>query len=110
MITAKFKCDLSSNILSLTIEGHAGQAEHGKDIVCASASILTLSVAQMMMEMHENGNLKKDPIITLEDGKSEIMAVCKDCFSYYNAKRIFDVAYTGFAILGARYPEYVRLI
>lgn len=110
MITAKFKGDLSRGTLRFIVEGHAGQAEPGKDIVCAAASILTLTLAQMMMEMHQNGKLEAEPLISLNDGKSEIIAKCKGDFAYKDAEHIFDVAYTGFAILETKYPEYVRLV
>ena len=36
--------------ISLTIEGHADQAEYGKDIVCSACSILAYTVAQFVKD------------------------------------------------------------
>ena len=58
----------SDNKPSLRLEGHAGYAEHGKDIVCASASILAYTVAQYVKYEDEHGTLKAPAEIKLESG------------------------------------------
>lgn len=41
MIEVRFFTDREGSITSFSVEGHAGYAEHGKDIVCAAVSAIT---------------------------------------------------------------------
>jgi uncharacterized protein YsxB (DUF464 family) len=94
--------------LSLRIEGHAGYAEHGKDIVCASASILAYTVAQYVEYEDNQGNLNAPAEIRLESGdtvvscepKEEILKWLWDAYQF---------AKMGFLILAHNYPQYVSL-
>ena len=95
--------------LRLRVTGHAGQAEIGQDIVCASASILTYTVAQIVKDMGERGRLKKEPVISLEDGCATISCVCKDNESYYEALSAYNVALVGYSLLAHNYPQYVEI-
>ena len=61
------------NILSLLIEGHAGQADAGKDIVCASCSILAYTVAKIVKDAFGHGDLEASPIINLDSGGALIL-------------------------------------
>ena len=40
MVKAEFFTNKESGTITMKLSGHAGQAEHGNDIVCAAASIL----------------------------------------------------------------------
>ena len=95
--------------LSLRLEGHAGYAEQGKDIVCASASILAYTVAQYVMEAEHNGDLASQPEIKLELGDTLISCEPKE-----NIQRamqdMFSFAKMGYIVLEYNYPQYVRLI
>jgi uncharacterized protein YsxB (DUF464 family) len=94
--------------LSLRIEGHAGYAEHGKDIVCASATILAYTVAQYVEYEDNQGNLNAPAEIRLESGdtvvscepKEEILKWLWDAYQF---------AKMGFLILAHNYPQYVSL-
>ena len=90
--------------LSLRLEGHAGYAEHGKDIVCASASILAYTVAQFVKLANENGDFTTPPDIVLNGGDA---FVC--CEHTQEAKKMFDFAELGYRLLQHNYPQYVRL-
>ena len=81
MIKVRFDKSEDGKTLILTLEGHAGQAEVGKDIVCSTASILAYTTAQMVQTMREEGKLKKKPHIRLEEGNAVI--TCKPSRSYY---------------------------
>ena len=87
------------NKLSLRLEGHAGYAEHGKDIVCASASILACTLASFVSDV-ENST------IDLTSGDTTIECETSDeavVNAYLYAKR-------GYELLAFHYPQYVRLI
>ena len=94
--------------LSLRVEGHAGYAEEGKDIVCASASILAHTVAHKVALLDSFRAFKEPAIIKLESGDTEIT-----CVPTYASAHIRDVYYfagTGFCLLAHNYPQYVELI
>ena len=95
--------------LSLRLEGHAGHAEHGKDIVCASASILAYTVAQYIVEAEHQGDLKAPPTVKLEEGDAFIS--CEPCENVYTfIHNVYSFAKIGYALLENNYPQYVRLI
>ena len=107
MIKATF--DITSDTLSLRIEGHAGYAEHGKDIVCASASILAYTVAQYVEYEDNQDNLKAPAEIKLESGDSVVSCEPKE----ETLKWLWDAyqfAKMGFLILASNYPQYVEVI
>lgn len=94
--------------LSLRLEGHAGYAEHGKDIVCASASILAYTTAQFVMEAEHNGDLASPSEIRIESGDTIIS--CEPCEDTWCAvQNMFLFAKMGYALLEQNYPQYVRL-
>ena len=95
--------------LALRLTGHAGYAEHGKDIVCASASILAHALAQIVSAVERRGELASpaeirlesgDTLISCEPGEDTLDAMIG---AYYFAK-------TGYALLAHNYPQYVRLM
>lgn len=109
MIKVKIEKSEDGKSLILTLEGHAGQAEVGKDIVCSAASILAYTTAQMVERMREEGKLKKRPHIRLESGEAVI--TCKPSKSYYaEAMHIYSFAQTGYELLQSNYPEYLSLV
>ncbi len=90
--------------LSLRLEGHAGYAEHGNDIVCASASILAYTLASIVGAYGINSAIK------LETGDTTIECDCNDHPMFGLIKDSFDFAVAGYALLEHNYPQYVRLI
>ena len=85
--------------LSVRVEGHAGYAQHGKDIVCASASILAYTLAQFVMEAEGS-------FVDLASADTTIECETDD-ESIINA---FDFAKRGYELLALNYPQYVKLI
>ena len=99
----------SGRSLSLRLEGHAGFAEEGQDIVCASASILAYTVAVLVLEADIRGELEAPALVRLESGDTVISCeATKDAFS--SIQRAFFFATRGFMLLGQNYPQYVRLL
>jgi uncharacterized protein YsxB (DUF464 family) len=91
--------------LSLRVEGHAGYAEHGKDIVCASASILAYTLASIVDSFDE-----VEPMIDLTSGNTTIECECKDDETYTKVANAYHYTEIGYTLLAHNYPQYVRLM
>lgn len=90
----------------LTVTGHAGAAEPGKDLVCASASMLAYTLAANVANMADNGQVR-NPVIKNNEGDAEI-----SCTPRHNLKAsvtlVFDSVCVGFELLAHDYPEFVN--
>lgn len=85
----------------ITIDGHAGYAEAGKDIVCAGATALTETLIQSME------NLSTDKIsYNIIPGKVDI--------HYKNlsekGKLLVDSFFTGICLIAEEFPDYVKIM
>ena len=89
----------------LTVTGHAGSAEPGHDLVCASASMLAYTLAANVANMADNGQVRA-PIMDMDEGNTEI-----SCKPRHNLKAtvtlVFDAVCAGFDLLAYQYPEYI---
>ena len=95
--------------MTLKVTGHAGAAEKGRDIICAAASMLTYTLAQIISNMHAEGKLKKKPTLMLnEDGSARITAKPKD-EHFDECLHAFFCVQTGYHLLSLNYPQYVEL-
>ena len=95
----------SGKKLSLRLEGHAGYADIGKDIVCASASILAYTLASIVDSFDEI-----EPVIDLTSGDTTIECECKDDETYVKVANAYHYTKIGYALLAHNYPQYVRLM
>ena len=84
----------------IKIEGHAGYAKMGEDIVCAAVSALTLTFIASVEELTQD-NLKCD----IKAGNTFIQ--------YRNlsaaAKLLLDSFFVGIRMIADDYPDYVRV-
>lgn len=87
----------------VAVRGHADYRP-GNDIVCAAVSTLTYTLAQVLEDMKEEGEL--DCEITLECGKAEFLIYPWDG---EKLETVLQVIRTGFELLAHRYPLNVRL-
>ena len=62
----------------LTIKGHAGAAEKGKDIVCSAVSILAYQIAYAVEESRDM--LEEEPVIHIEAGDVLVSCIPKKPF------------------------------
>ena len=92
--------------LSLRLEGHAEYAEHGKDIVCASATILAYTLASIIDSFDDD----VEAFINLASGDTTIGCKCKDEKTYAKIADAFRYTQTGYALLEHNYPQYVKLM
>lgn len=92
----------NANELELSINGHAGYAEEGKDIVCSAVSCLFYTLAETLTNSidylngysinTENGHIKAIP-------KPQYKAVIQ---------RTFYTVCTGLSMIAEEYPENVK--
>ena len=108
MIKVQFSYDRDKRECSLLVEGHAGQAIVGQDIVCASASILAYTIAQIIKGMEHHGDLSETPTLKLESGDATIVCRAKDDYLFAEMMQYFLVVKTGYALLELNYPLYVE--
>lgn len=89
----------------LTVTGHAKSDEYGKDLICASASILALTLGANVGHMADSGCVT-EPIVKLEKGNAEIS--CKPKTRYQKSVRqTFMSVCVGFEILATKWPDYI---
>ena len=93
----------------LKVEGHAGQAEPGQDIVCSAASILAYTLAQEIKFRHKDGHLEGEPTIVLEDGDATISCKVKKELEQ-DMRVVFDTIMSGFELIEHNYPQYLEIL
>jgi uncharacterized protein YsxB (DUF464 family) len=97
MITVTKKKD------GITIEGHAGYAEPGKDIVCAGVSTLAQTLIESLNRLTSDDF---DHRIDEERGLLELkMWSLSDC-----GRCMIDSFFIGIEFFATYYPEYVEII
>ena len=109
MIKAVFSKDDDAKKVGLHIEAHAGQSEYGKDVVCASASILLYTIAQIVNAIAQLGDFAEEPIKDITDGEATISCICKNKMLYSELVYAFFVVQTGYSLLEDNYPKYLKL-
>lgn len=86
----------------LTINGHAGYAEYGKDIVCAGVSAIAFALLGWL-ENNQEEITQLDELM-VEDGQVYIACAGSD-----NVNVAFQVALMGFIQIAREHPEYVTI-
>lgn len=92
--------------LALSVDGHAGYAPKGQDIICSSVSILTLTLATYVKKSEE---MLEDVTLELEDGSSYIQITPKKDY-HEGCKAVFDAICEGYKLLAKNEPKYVEYI
>jgi len=87
----------------MTVSGHAGYAESGKDIVCAGVSITAQGLAAALSQ---TDGVMCD--VQKEDGR--MFVVCKPVPQVRRyVDGMFDMARTAFELLAEEYPQHVKV-
>lgn len=90
----KSKCGVS-----LTVNGHAGYADHGQDIVCSAVSALVETLIARLLQLNAKfGYKKQSGAVEIEMRKLT-----------YDAKAAFDFAILGLKLIQTVYPKNVEL-
>lgn len=106
MLTVEFDIIKEQSSFFVQITGHADTDEYGKDLVCASASILAYTLAQEVAIAEGEGYVT-DVKQKLKPGDTVISCKCtsKKAFSYM--LRTFTIISNGFLLLQNDYPQNV---
>lgn len=107
MTTIIFDTDNITHRVSLIVKGHANFDEKGKDIVCASVTILTYTIAKIANDMLEWGKLTGNSIIKLNDGEAFINCHCVGEANYKELIDAFRVVLMGYHLIAEEYPQNV---
>lgn len=109
MVVAKFELDAKRKKISLHVKGHANANVVGHDIVCASVSILSYTLAQTVQFADGQDKLKYSPRIKLKDGDAIISCQPKDDIGYAELLNAYLVIQNGYLLLARNYPQYVAI-
>lgn len=103
-----FEKNDSKNEITLSVSGHSMSDTRGKDLVCASVSTLTFTIAQYVNFMFKADKLRGKPEINLDPENTVIkIHVKKD--DWAESLVAFSVSQTGFFLLANNYPNNVEL-
>lgn len=91
--------------LELSVTGHAGAAEKGKDIVCSAVSMLFYTLAQAVADSEDM--LTEAPVIEIEDGNGSVSCKPKGVF-LATMQRTYWTVLTGFELAAHEYKEYIN--
>ena len=94
--------DYDRKNLDLTVQGHAGYAESGKDIVCSAVSILTSTLAYLLSP----GDFER----CFEPELSAFRAIVPDEGLKKMYRPYFEFVMEGLRMLQAAYPENVLIL
>lgn len=103
MIRVRYDWDPAVGRLRLTVRGHAGTAPAGRDLVCASASILAYTALEVLQEARDAGEAAS----AFHREERGHMTMESD-FCDRGVKERVDAVCTGFRLLAEQYPRYVR--
>ena len=108
MITARFYQKPSNGSIHMTLKGHANAAPKGADLICAAATQMAYTVAQVAQFYYEDGKLTQKPKIRIREGDAVVIATPTED-SYAEVLHAFWVAQAGIHVLTRNYPQYVKL-
>ncbi len=110
MIKAKFSTDAESGSISLVMTGHAVRAGEGEGqaLVCASASMLSQTLAQLLLYLHAEEKMQKEPHIVLRPGRCQITAKPK-AEAWDETLYGFFVIEVGLDLLARNHRDFVQV-
>lgn len=106
MTKVMFREHRDTGSIEMRVQGHVGFDVAGKDLVCAGASMLALTVAQSIEAMGDR--LQKQPNITVRKGTVRVVAKPRP-EHYAEARHVFYVGEVGYRILAEAFPQHISL-
>ena len=96
--------EIEAEKTGLRMKGHAGQAEKGKDIVCAGATAILYALVYGLDQIGELGECD------LASGKAMVSAETgEDGEPTPEAKGMLRMAMAGLELITNKYPEYAEM-
>ena len=92
--------------LWLSMYGHAEGGAYGHDLICAAATTLAYTLAQVVTNMDERGELKEAPGIHITQGVAQISFRPRDP---ERGRITMDVLQAGMGCLAHNYPQNIAL-
>ena len=84
--------------------GHAGYAEPGKDIVCASISTVCYMLARQAERMYDRQQLMEWPAVTIRDGEFFVTIRPRER-SFDVAVQLMGIVTDALEMIAEQYPE-----
>ena len=100
-----YQSDICSNRFIISVDGHAGAAPVGSDIVCSAVSILALSLVEAAKKLDSEGELTS-LYHSVSKGSVQLDFTVKER-ALERAKTVVDVMTDAFLLLEEHYPECV---
>ena len=92
--------------LRIEIEGHAGYAEKGNDIVCAAESMLAYALAGVLEDAQQRG---RTGFRHREGDGRMVLSADPNMGSSQEIKAYFRMAVMGFRMLREQYPQHIEI-
>ncbi len=91
----------------ISIEGHAGFAQRGSDIVCAAISTITYTLLNAI-RWAQDGDCLYIRTENVSDGSIYLEVEPYD-FAKEKVDTIIETCLTGFSLIEEEYPDYIRV-
>ena len=98
---------VEGNRHKLTVQGHAGAAPIGQDLVCCAVSTLVQTLAQRVLDLYSDGCVIGFPTTTLNADGSCIEAV--GVGNGVTVRCAYETVLTGLQMLAEQWPQYVQV-
>lgn len=92
--------------LWLSMYGHAEGGAYGHDLICAAATTLAYTLAQVVTNMDERGELKEAPAVHIIHGEAQISFRPRDA---EQGRITMEVLRAGLGCLAHNYPQNISL-
>ena len=92
--------------LRVSVLGHAYSAEFGRDLICAAASTLAITLAANAQHLEEIGWVNRADI-DIGSGHTEVQCECDEDKAQI-VRTVLDSICVGFEIVAAKYPDYIH--
>lgn len=107
MTNVKFIKNKDGNYISLIVSGHTGYAEYGQDILCASISAISCSLALGIKNVLK---IKAKIVKKDDDGFLEILLPSNlNKAQFEKSNLLFETAKVSFLDLMKGYKQYIKL-
>lgn len=108
MVNAIFFSKPEEGTLTMRVSGHAQSDEKGKDLICASASILAMTLAYAVGYADQEKKFLQKPDVQMIDGKTWI-TVKPTMDAFGEILHAFFIIQMGFCLLSDAYPDNVTV-
>jgi len=102
-----YQSDICTDRFIVSVDGHAGYAPAGEDIICAAASALALTLIEASHRFDEDGALSHFSY-SIDKGSVQLDMTVKD-WAMERVEAVVDAVTGGFLMLEEHYPEYITV-